>query len=66
MKHEFYDREDGLAHCKVCNGGEGSLPTDCPGEQMSAETEELVYAGSLDYRDGVWVDKACFSQQVPK
>ncbi len=55
MEHKLHDREDGLAHCMVCNGGEGSLPSDCPGYRMPAETEEAVYAGILDYQNGQWV-----------
>lgn len=53
--HTLYDREDGLAHCSVCNGAEGSLPTDCPGERMKADIEDLVYAQVLDFQDGDWV-----------
>ena len=48
--HIYHDREDGLAHCKVCNGGEGSLPTVCPGREMTPEEEDAVYAGTLDFR----------------
>lgn len=59
MEHDFYERDDGLAHCKICNGGEGSLPTDCPGEKMTADEEALVYAGKLDYCAGGWIAKVC-------
>lgn len=52
--HDFYDREDGLAHCKVCGGAEGSLPTDCPGRLMTAEEQDEVYAGARDFRAGFW------------
>ena len=46
----------GLAHCTVCGGAEGSLPTDCPGEQMTELREKMVFDGVMDYtwRDG-WV-----------
>lgn len=54
MEHIYHDREDGLAHCKVCNGGEGSLPSECPGTRMPADTEDAVYAGMLDYKNGAW------------
>lgn len=57
IKHQLYDREDDLHHCQVCNGAEGSLPTDCPGDKMSAETEEAVYAGKIDFVGGAWRDK---------
>lgn len=42
----------GLAACTRCGGGEGSLPTDCPGVRMSADDADLVYAGVLDHRRG--------------
>lgn len=54
-QHVFHDREDGLQHCKVCNGAEGSLPSECPGVRMPPETEEAVYACILDYAGGQWV-----------
>lgn len=42
--------------CKRCGGGEGSLPTDCPGERMTAEEKDLVYAEKLNYiRNRGWV-----------
>lgn len=47
----------GLALCTVCGGGEGSLPTDCPGEKMTDLVEASVYAGRTDYVNGEWVDK---------
>lgn len=55
MKHDFHDREDGLFHCKVCNGAEGSLPIDCPGVKMPTETQACVYAGMLDFVGGAWI-----------
>jgi hypothetical protein len=39
----------------VCGGAEGALPTECPGELMSFERMQLVYAEQLDFRDGCWV-----------
>lgn len=42
--------QGGLAVCRRCNGMEGSLPTDCPGERMDEERERRVYAGEIDYR----------------
>lgn len=56
-EHKYSDREDGLAHCMVCNGGEGSLPTECPGTKMSMETQDAVYAGRCDFIGGKWIDK---------
>ena len=54
MNHDYHDREDDLLHCKVCNGGEGSLPTDCPGQRMTAEQDDAVMAGQLDHKNGTW------------
>lgn len=54
MKHKYHYRDDGLLHCKICNGAEGSLPTECPGERMTEAQEDAVYAGSLDFVGGMW------------
>lgn len=50
MKHDFHERDDDLAHCKVCGGAEGSLPTDCPGVRMSPAQEGAVQRGEIDFR----------------
>lgn len=55
MEHVFYDREDGLSHCRVCNGAEGTLPSGCPGTRMSERVAEAVYAGQIDFRAGSWL-----------
>jgi hypothetical protein len=44
--------DGGLFACTVCNGAEGSLPTDCPGKKMTEEQSNAIYAGTLDYREG--------------
>ena len=49
--------EGGLAYCTVCKGAEGSLPTECPGEPMDSETENLVYNEAVDFIGGKWVRK---------
>lgn len=50
--------EGGLAVCKVCGGGEGSLTTDCPGEKIPYDKDQAVYAGKTDYREGQgWVSE---------
>lgn len=54
MPHVFHDRTDGLKHCKICGGAEGSLPTDCPGVKMTPEQDDAVYQGLLDYTGGAW------------
>lgn len=55
MNHDLYNREDGLSHCKVCGGAEGTLPTDCPGFRLSRIEQEAIWHGTHDYRDGAWV-----------
>lgn len=55
MDHVYYERDDGLCHCKVCGGAEGSLPTDCPGTKMTQDQEDRVFGCTLDYRKGEWV-----------
>jgi hypothetical protein len=40
--------------CSVCGGAEGSLTTDCPGVKVPYEVGQRVYAGEIDYINGVW------------
>jgi len=40
-----------LAVCSVCNAYEGSLTTDCPGEQVSFDRQSEVYETNLDFTD---------------
>ena len=67
-KHVILDRCDdqfcvgcnicNLAVCKICSLYEGSLTTDCPGEEAFAEYNDAIYAGEIDYREGEgWVKK---------
>ena len=53
-KHTYADREDGLAQCTVCGGGEGSLPIECPDARMTADENDAVYAGRLEYARCRW------------
>jgi hypothetical protein len=41
-----------LAMCAVCRGVEGSLPTECPGREMTGQEQARVYEGALDYSGG--------------
>jgi hypothetical protein len=50
--------DGGLSYCKVCGGGESSLPKECPGTRMTEEQERRVYAGEIDFRGGQWVEGA--------
>jgi hypothetical protein len=56
--HDYEKRDDDLASCRICKGGEGSLPRDCPGVAMTGEQQNEVYAGRLDFRHGAWVTLA--------
>ena len=47
--------EGGLARCTVCNGFEGTLPTEWPGEKMTEAQGASVYAAELDFKDGQWI-----------
>jgi hypothetical protein len=44
--------DGGLFSCTVCDGFEGTLPTDCPGTRMTQEQSDATYDGNLDYREG--------------
>lgn len=56
--HQFHDRDDGLLHCMVCSGAEGSLPIECPGRRMTDSEQDAVYAGQLDFLNGAWDRRA--------
>ncbi len=47
-----------LIICKVCGGCEGSLTTECSGEN-SYQKDEDVYSGKLDFRYGKWREGIC-------
>lgn len=55
--------DGGLFACARCGSFEGATTTQCPGEQMTADQVDAVYAGTLDYRDGAWA-QAC-SRHTP-
>lgn len=52
--HDYHNREDGLLHCRVCNGAEGTLPVHCPGVKMTKVQESAVMAGTLDFLNNHW------------
>ena len=54
MNHTFNYRADGLQHCKVCNGGEGSLPSECPGRKMTADEGDAVMGARLNFSNRKW------------
>lgn len=48
----------GLSHCTVCNGFEGTLTSECCGRKLTSEEERAVYEeGTLDFRQGEWVNR---------
>ena len=47
--------DGGLAVCEVCNGAEGSLPSECPGRKLSACEEEEIMLRNIDYKNGKWI-----------
>lgn len=70
MEHKLQEHGEGLHYCTVCGGAEGSLPTDCPGVRMTAEQEEAVYHGRLNYAMRQWwvplsaLELACFGDKA--
>lgn len=58
-KHNLIEVEgmEGISFCSICNGAEGSLPTDCPGHRLSNDEADQILDGQLDYIDGRWVEK---------
>lgn len=48
--------DGGLFACSVCDSFEGATTTECPGREMTQEEMDRVYAGTLDFRDGAWVN----------
>lgn len=44
----------GVASCRRCGAGEGTLPTDCPGFQLNPYIQDAIYKGGLDYIEGYW------------
>lgn len=52
-QHTFPSGEE-LASCTVCHCAEGTLPTHCPGARVSAEDQDAIYAGRLEFSGGQW------------
>lgn len=51
--------DGGLSACTVCHAFEGAWPDECPGEPMTADQVDEVYAGQINYRDGQWRPGEC-------
>lgn len=52
-----YFCDDGLFGCSVCGSREGATTTHCSKKMMTGEQANLVYAGKLNYRGGVWLQE---------
>ncbi len=47
-----------LSFCTRCHGGEGALPSDCPGRPLTFIESALIYDMKLDFRHPVgWTNK---------
>jgi hypothetical protein len=55
----------GLAACTRCTAFEGAWPDECPGEDMTSEQFDAVYAGRLNFRDGAWHPDECCQVMRP-
>ena len=47
--------DGGLRLCKVCNGAEGSLASECSGRFVSESEQDAIMASELDFVGGRWV-----------
>lgn len=71
VRHTNCEREycsicdGGLSLCEVCGGAEGSMPTECPGERMSGDQIDAVYAGNLDFVDNEWKEQSAWPSRSP-
>lgn len=74
-KHTFYECtcnhvgcqfcDGGLGWCTVCDGFEGTLPTECPGRKITEEEAAKIYKWkSLDFINGEWVEKLAVQQST--
>ena len=47
-----------ISVCEKCGLLEGCLTTECPGEESYKEYSDMVYEGTMDFRNGEWLE-AC-------
>lgn len=57
--------DGGLSTCTRCGAFEGCWPDHCPGERMTEEQSDAVYAGELNYRDLGWQLGECCQVMRP-
>lgn len=56
-KHTVRDRANAI-RCPHCGGSGASLAQACPGQQMTEAQSQAVNLGTLDFRNGRWVEVA--------
>lgn len=64
MEHTWYECkcnepgcqfcDGGLGWCRVCDGFEGTLSTDCVGHKLREQTQNAIWKGYIDFKDGHW------------
>lgn len=68
MKHIFFEDGDQgmpsqiqdrngqvcLSLCKICEGIEASLPTECPKRFLNSNEHDLIQQNKIDFIDGEW------------
>jgi hypothetical protein len=52
-----------LAICDVCGLFEGVLTTHCPERGVTGDESDLIYAGKLNFRGGLWLKES--SEHAP-
>lgn len=57
--------DGGLSACTRCKAFEGAWPDECPGERMTKEQSDAVYAGTLNFRAGAWREGECCAVMRP-
>ncbi len=57
--------DGGLGSCTMCKGAEGSLPRECPRQEISTADQDLIYKGTLDFRDGQWIRREYERWETP-
>jgi hypothetical protein len=50
--------------CKLCEAGEGTLPSHCPGEPISSDDQTLIYHNTLDFHLGAWINRSPGAREV--
>lgn len=54
IEHDFMYLLSDQRKCRVCEGVAESLPTDCPGDKMSASMAREIRGGRMDFLENRW------------